>query len=47
MVPIRIFLIEIGNNKEATVPRFIVVKLKSSFQTFDGCYHDLVNPYGI
>ena len=34
-------------NKEATLPRVLLVKLKSSLRPFYGRHHDLVNRYGV
>ena len=36
-----------GSIKEATEPRFLFVKLKSSFRTFYGSHHVLINHYDI
>ena len=47
VVPIRISLIAVAANKEATESRFPLVKLKSSLRKFYGGHHDLVGRYGI
>ena len=46
MVSIRISLIEVAANKEATEPRVPNGLVEVITSKFYGCHHDLVNCYG-